>query len=62
MKWYFLFWVVGLSLSEPYNTEAECVAALERRLENPYADIIDSGFYGNSLKPGGICLQGVLRP
>jgi hypothetical protein len=58
MKWYFIFWAISLSLNGPYDSEAECVAALEKQIQNP----VMRDFYDSPPRTAGICLQGIARP
>lgn len=53
MKWWFLFFLRGIALGGPYDTEQDCVAALKTEMATP---VIDQGFDG--ARPGGVCFQG----
>lgn len=53
IKWWFLFFLRGLSLNGPYDSEQECLAALKIATDAP---IPDQGFDG--ARAGGLCFQG----
>jgi hypothetical protein len=52
MKWFFLFFMRGLAVSGPYDTEQECLTELKTAIEQP---IIDQGF--DHAKASGLCFQ-----
>lgn len=54
MKWYFLFFLRGIAMSGPYDTQKECLDALKAEMVQPFVDL---GF--DHAKPAGICFQGV---
>lgn len=56
VKWYFMFFMRGMSIGGPYETQQECVDALQKQIEAP---IMDQGF--DNAKAGGLCFQAV-RP
>lgn len=53
VHWYFLFFLRGLALSGPYNSQEECLAALKTEISRP---VMDQGF--DRAVPSGICFQG----
>jgi hypothetical protein len=53
MKWFFLFFLRGIAMGGPYDTEKACLAALKVELERP---VNDQGFDG--ARPFGLCFQG----
>jgi len=56
MKWWFLFFLRGLSIGGPFDTEQECIVALRDQIEAP---ILDQGFDG--ARSDGLCFQAI-RP
>lgn len=52
MKWWFLFFLRGISMSGPYETEQECLAELKVAMT---ATIPDQGF--DNAKANGWCVQ-----
>jgi hypothetical protein len=56
MKWFLLFFLRGMLLAGPYDTQQECLAALK---EEEAAPVVDQGF--DNAKPYGVCFQAV-RP
>jgi hypothetical protein len=56
MKWWFLFFLRGLAVGGPYDTQEQCAAALKAEIAQP---IIDPGF--DNAKPSGLCFQAI-RP
>jgi hypothetical protein len=54
MKWWFLFFLRGLAMGGPYNTQEECVTALKAEMAQP---IPDPGF--DNAKAAGVCFEAV---
>lgn len=52
MKWWLLFFLRGISMSGPYETEKECLRNLEIATAAP---VLDQGFDG--AKARGWCFQ-----
>jgi hypothetical protein len=52
MKWWFLFFMRGLAVGGPYDTEQDCLAALKVEIARP---IMDQGF--DNAKADGLCFQ-----
>lgn len=58
MKWFVLVWALGTGYAGPFDTQAECEAALAAARPN----VIDPSFYQPPIKVGGICIQGIPAP
>lgn len=56
LKWWFFFFMRGLSIGGPFDTQQECLDALKIEITKP---IVDQGFDG--ARADGLCLQAV-RP
>jgi hypothetical protein len=54
MKWWFLFFLRGMALGGPYDSQQECTAALAQEMARP---ISDQGF--DNAKAGGVCFEGI---
>jgi len=54
MKWWFIFFLRGIAIGGPFDSQDECVAALKMQIEQP---IIDRGF--DNARAGGLCFQAV---
>lgn len=54
MKWFFLFFLRGLAMFGPYESEQECIVALKIAIDQP---VMDQGFDG--ARAAGVCFQGV---
>ncbi len=53
VKWFFLFFMRGIAIGGPYETEGECLAALKIQIEAP---IMDQAF--DRATASGLCFQG----
>lgn len=52
MKWFFLFFMRGLAVGGPYETEQDCLSALKIEIARP---INDQGF--DHATASGLCFQ-----
>lgn len=51
-KWWFMFFLRGMAIGGPFDSEQECLAALKIQMVQPY---VDPGF--DNAKPDGLCFQ-----
>jgi hypothetical protein len=56
MKWFFIFFLRGISLNGPFDSQKDCLEALKKAEAAP---VMDAGF--DNAKPYGLCFQAV-RP
>ena len=54
MKWWFLFFLRGVAIGGPYDTQQECLAALQSEITQP---ILDPGW--DNAKASGLCFQAI---
>jgi hypothetical protein len=54
MKWYFLFFLRGIAMGGPFDTQQECLDALKVEIVVPF---VDPGF--DHAKPTGLCFQAI---
>ncbi len=55
MKWYFLVIAITVAYNGPFDTQEDCLAALN----NSKPNFIDQFFYQPPISVFGICFQGI---
>lgn len=54
MKWWFIFFLRGIAVGGPFDTQEECTKALKAEIDKP---VLDQGF--DHAVPDGLCFQAI---